>query len=93
MLGTRSRSPGQDGFNELHTEYEPKPMKQNLNIQLITATILAIGGLILLYCGAYIDPAGEIHETLLVAFGEVMTFAGSLFGIDYYYKQKGSRKS
>ena len=66
--------------------------KQNLNIQLIVAAILAIGGLVLLFCGTYIDPAGQIHETLLVAFGEVMTFAGSLFGIDYYYKQKGSQK-
>ena len=65
-------------------------MKEYANIQLITAAILAIGGMVLLYCGAYIDPQGEIHESLLVAFGEVMTFAGSLFGIDYYYKQKGS---
>jgi hypothetical protein len=63
-------------------------MKMNLNIQLITAAILAIGGMILLYCGAYIDPQGEIHESLLVAFGEVMTFAGALFGIDYTYKYK-----
>ena len=63
-------------------------MKQNLNIQLIVAAILAIGGLVLLFCGTYIDPAGQIHETLLVAFGEVMTFAGSLMGIDYHYKTK-----
>ena len=62
-------------------------MKQ-LNLQLITAAILAIGGMILLFCGAYIDPQGEIHESLLVAFGEVMTFSGSLMGIDYHYKQK-----
>ena len=61
---------------------------ENTNIQLITAAILAIGGLILLFCGVYIDPKGEIHDTLLVAFGETATFAGSLFGVDYYYKQK-----
>ena len=67
-------------------------MKDRLNIQLIVAAILAIGGLVLLFCGIYIEPLGQIHESLLVAFGEVMTFAGSLFGIDYYYKQKGSRK-
>ena len=63
-------------------------MKQNLNIQLITAAILAIGGLILLFCGVYIDPKGEIHDTLLVAFGEVATFAGALMGIDYTYRFK-----
>lgn len=63
-------------------------MKNEHLIQLITAAILAIGGMILLYCGAYIDPQGEIHETVLVAFGEVATFAGSIIGIDYRYKLK-----
>ena len=56
------------------------------NIQLITAAVLAIGGLVLLFCGAYIAPQGEIHESLLVGFGEVGTFAGALFGIDYTYR-------
>ena len=57
-------------------------------LQLITATVLSIGGLILLFCGIFIDPQGQIHETLLVAFGETATFAGALFGIDYVYKRK-----
>lgn len=58
------------------------------NIQLITAAVLSIGGLVLLFCGVYIDPQGQIHETMLIGFGEVATFAGALFGIDYVYKQK-----
>ena len=60
----------------------------NPNIQLITAAVLAIGGLVLLFCGVYIAPQGEIHESLLVGFGEVATFAGALFGIDYVYRKK-----
>ena len=59
-----------------------------IELQLIAAFILSIGGLILLFCGIYIDPAGQIHETVLVAFGETATFAGALFGIDYVYKKK-----
>ena len=62
-------------------------MKERI-IQLITAAILSIGGLVMLFCGLYIDPQGQIHETLLVAFGETATFAGALFGIDYVYKKK-----
>ena len=58
------------------------------NIQLITAALLSAGGLILLFCGVFIDPEGEIHESILVAFGEVATFTGALFGIDYVYKNK-----
>lgn len=60
----------------------------NANIQLFTAAILAIIGMVLLFCGLYIDPQGEIHETVLVAYGEILTFSGSLMGIDYRYKRK-----
>ena len=60
------------------------------NTQLITASILSIGGLILLFCGIFIDPQGQIHETLLVAFGETATFAGALFGIDYTYRKRNN---
>lgn len=62
-------------------------MKERI-LQLITAAVLSIGGLILLFVAMLIDPAGEIHETVLVAFGEVATFAGSIIGIDYRYKFK-----
>ena len=58
------------------------------NTQLITAFVLSIGGLTLLFLGVFIDPQGQIHETLWVAFGETATFAGALFGIDYTYRQK-----
>jgi hypothetical protein len=59
-----------------------------LNLQLLTAAILSIGGLVLLFCGVYIDPKGQIHETLLIGFGEVATFAGAIMGVDYTYKRK-----
>ena len=61
---------------------------KNLNLQLITAALLAIGGLVLLYLGTFINPAGEIHESMLVAFGEIATFSGALMGIDYTYRRK-----
>ncbi len=58
------------------------------DIQLITAAVLSVGGLVLLFCGVFIAPQGEVHESILVGFGEVATFAGALFGIDYTYKFK-----
>ena len=64
-------------------------MKERI-IQLITAAVLAIGGLILLFTGALLAPQGEIHESILVGFGEVATFAGSIMGIDYYYKSRNN---
>ena len=65
-------------------------MKNRLNIQLLTAAVLTFAGIGLLYLGALLAPQGEIHETILVAFGEIATFAGSILGIDYHYKQKYS---
>ena len=64
------------------------PTTMRIDLQLIAAFILSTGGLILLFCGVFIDPQGEIHSSLLVAFGETATFAGALFGIDYVYKHK-----
>ena len=58
------------------------------DIQLITAAVLSVGGLVLLFCGVFIAPQGEVHESILVGFGEVATFACALFGIDYTYKFK-----
>ena len=58
------------------------------DIQLSTAAVLSVGGLVLLFCGVFIAPQGEVHESILVGFGEVATFAGALFGIDYTYKLK-----
>ena len=49
---------------------------------------MAMGGLALLFCGVYIEPLGQIHDSLLIGFGEVATFAGALFGIDAAYTKK-----
>lgn len=59
-----------------------------LNIQLITAAVLSLGGMVMLFCGIFIVPEGQIHESVLVGFGEVVTFTGALFGIDYVYKKR-----
>ena len=66
-----------------------KNERENI-IQLIIAALVVLGGMSLLHIGIQIDPEGEIHETVLVAFGEAATFAGSIMGIDYHYKRKSN---
>ncbi|MGN0082858.1 MAG: hypothetical protein ACI377_11905 [Bacteroides fragilis] len=63
-------------------------MRKRLNVQLWVAVFLTVAGVVLLFCGFWVKPTGEIDNTVLVAFGEVSTFAGGLFGIDYNYKFK-----
>lgn len=72
--------------------FAKKIKKMTPNTQLITASVLSVGGLVLLFCGTFIDPQGQIHESLLVAFGETATFAGALFGIDYTYRNRNKDK-
>ncbi|MFV0582624.1 MAG: hypothetical protein ACK5N4_11325 [Parabacteroides gordonii] len=61
---------------------------KRLTIQLIMAILLTLSGIVLLFCGFWIDPQGLIDNSVLVAFGEISTFAGALFGVDYTYKFK-----
>ncbi len=63
--------------------------KQVNIIQLIIATVVVLCGVALLFVGIKYDPAGQIHDSVLVAFGEAATIAGSIIGIDYHYKNRG----
>ena len=58
-----------------------------LSCQLWVAVLLSLAGVVLLM-GFWCSPAGEIHNSVLVGFGEVSTFSGALFGVDYSYKYK-----
>lgn len=57
-------------------------------VQLCAALLLIIVGCSLLIAGFVVPPMGEIHNSVLIAFGEILTFTGALFGIDYHYKYK-----
>ena len=61
-------------------------------IQLCSAIFLITVGCGLLIAGFILPPSGEIHNSVLVAFGVILTFAGALFGIDYHYKYKDHEK-
>jgi branched-subunit amino acid permease len=63
-------------------------MKDKLTIQLIIACLVTLAGLVLLFCGFWVSPTGEIHNSVLVGFGEAISFAGALLGIDYTYKYR-----
>lgn len=64
--------------------------KHKPKFQLFTAVGLIVLGCSLLVAGFILPPPGEIHNSVLIAFGEILTFAGALFGIDYHYKYKSS---
>ena len=59
-----------------------------LTVQLIVAIIVVVVGCSLLIAGFIVPPVGIIDNSILVAYGEVSTFAGALLGIDYSYRYK-----
>ena len=62
--------------------------KQPTYIQLLLAVVITIFGCGLITASFHADPYGEISPTVLAAFGEILTFAGTVMGIDYKYKNK-----
>ena len=67
--------------------------KHKPTIQLLAAVLLIIVGCGLLIAGFIVPPPGEIHNSVLIAFGEILLFAGAVFGMKYHYQSGDSRRS
>ena len=63
-------------------------MKQMHTYQVWRAVALVLLGVLLLIVAFFLPPAGLIDPTVLTAYGETLTFAGALIGVDYHYKSK-----
>ena len=61
---------------------------KKLTIQLFLAVAVVIFGCILMMMGFWCVPIGEISSSVLAGVGELLTFAGSIMGLDYRYKAK-----
>lgn len=61
-------------------------MRKRLTVQLWIAVVLTLSGIALVWTAFLVVPRGEIHNSVLLAFGEMSTFAGALFGIDYKHR-------
>ena len=59
-----------------------------VKIQLIIATAATLFGIVLIAVAILLPPAGYIDPTVLTAYGETLTFAGALIGVDYHYRSK-----
>lgn len=61
-------------------------MEQAHTYQFWLAVALVLFGVLLLIVAFFLPPAGLIDPTVLTAYGETLTFAGALIGLDYKYK-------
>lgn len=70
-------------MKHLKQEFDKLTFKEVIIYTLAVVTMLA--GLALLFIGLFIPPEGEIHGSVLTAFGSVCIFVASLLGISLHY--------
>ena len=56
----------------------------NPNLKELTAIILLSFGIILAFVALLMPPPGEIHDSVLFIFAQILIYCGSIFGIDCY---------
>lgn len=71
-----------------NTRNSSRPRGGNHFVQLAVASSVMLAGVTLLVAGFILPPAGEIHPSVLVGFGEALTFTAAILGVDYHYKNR-----
>lgn len=61
---------------------------KNCNLQFVLAVLMVVFGIALIITSFIVPPTGQIHATVLTAYGETLTFVGAVVGIDYKHKDK-----
>ena len=52
---------------------------------------MTVCGVVLIGLAFFTPPVGVIHPSVLTAFGEILTFSGTILGIDYTYKNNNNQ--
>ncbi|MCM1490413.1 MAG: hypothetical protein NC095_06265 [Muribaculum sp.] len=70
----------------LKQEFDKLTFKETLTYGLAIASLIA--GFTLLFFGMFLPPEGQIHESVLTAFGIILVFVGAILGIEMHYADK-----
>lgn len=70
-------------MKHLKSEFDKLTFKEVLVYSM--AIVAMVAGLTMLFLGMYIPPEGQIHESVLTAFGIICVFSASLLGISIHY--------
>ena len=65
----------------------------NPNLKELTAIVLLTFGIILAFIALLMPPPGEIHDSVLYIFAQILIYAGSIFGIDVVITDRLNKKS
>lgn len=72
----------------MNVNNDSKTPKYPKFIQLFCTIFFGLAGMALLYCAIFMPPKGEIHPTVLAAYGMTLAWIGTAIGVDYNYRLK-----
>lgn len=58
------------------------------DLKEMTAVVLLTFGMILSFVALLMPPPGEIHNSVLFVFAQILIYCGSIFGLDCYFTNK-----
>ncbi len=64
-----------------------KPMKSPYMLRDLTALVLLLAGIVMAFIALYLPPPGEIHDSVLFIFAQILIYVGSIFGIEAYIRK------
>lgn len=67
-------------------------MKTQLCTKEITAVSMLLAGVVMAFTALLLPPQGEIHESVLYLFAQILIYAGSVFGMDCYIRRITGKK-
>ena len=53
-----------------------------------SAACLLGAGMLLAYISLFLPPPGEIDDSVIYIFAQILIYAGSIFGIEHYINEK-----
>lgn len=66
----------------------PTPKGAGVRVKELSAVMLLAFGIILAFVALLMPPPGEIHDSVLFIFAQILIYCGSIFGIESYINRK-----
>ena len=59
-----------------------------VSLKECTAILLLTAGVAMAFIALLLPPPGEIHDSVLYVFAQILIYSGTVFGLDSYFTKK-----
>ena len=61
---------------------------KKVSVKEWTAILLLTAGVAMAFIALLLPPPGEIHDSVLYVFAQILIYSGTVFGLDSYFTKK-----